>query len=134
MDMALRVMILDDEEIVGKRLRSALEKLGCETEEFTDPRAALERCRAEEFDVVVTDIRMDDLDGIEVLEAIRERSPRTKVIMITGYATMEVAREALAKGAFDFIAKPFKPEDLRQVVVKAAQELGIKLPAQERRG
>ena len=64
---------------------------------------------------MVTDIRMEDIDGIEILEKVKARSDHTKVIMITGYATVEVAREALGKGAFDFIAKPFKPNDLREV-------------------
>jgi DNA-binding NtrC family response regulator len=55
---------------------------------------------------------------------VNETSPRTKVIMITGYAMIALAREAMEKGAFDFIAKPFKPDDLRRVIAKAAKELG----------
>jgi DNA-binding NtrC family response regulator len=66
---------------------------------------------------------MDQIDGLQVLERVLARSPRTKVIIITGYATVELAREALIKGAFDFIAKPFKPADLRNVIRKAAQQL-----------
>ena len=69
---------------------------------------------------------MDEIDGLEVLDYIKSHSKNTKVIMITGYATVEVAREALAKGAFDFIAKPFKPEDLRVIINKAAKELDAK--------
>ena len=110
--MSLRVLILDDEPIVGKRLGPAIAKMGCETESFTDPKAALTRLEESAFDIIVTDIRMDDIDGIGVLEHVSRSSPDTKVIMITGYATMEVAREAFAKGAFDFLAKPFKPETL----------------------
>ena len=75
------------------------------------------------FDIVVTDIRMDEVDGLEVLEHVSAHSKNTKVIIITGYATVEVAREALAKGAFDFIAKPFKPNDLRAIIEKAAKQL-----------
>jgi DNA-binding NtrC family response regulator len=67
---------------------------------------------------------MEDVDGIQVLEHVLSRSDRTKVIIITGYATVEVAREALVKGAFDFIAKPFKPNDLRVVIDRAAKALG----------
>jgi len=74
--------------------------------------------------VVVTDIRMDEIDGIQVLEHVTEKSPRTKVIMITGYAMIALAREAMEKGAFDFIAKPFQPDDLRKVIAKAARALG----------
>jgi len=123
----LDVLILDDEPIVGKRLKPALAKIGCEVETFTDPKAALEAMQHKEFDIVVTDIRMDEIDGMEVLERVLDRSPKTKVIMITGYAMMDLAREAMAKGAFDFISKPFKPDDLRQVIAKAAEALGASL-------
>lgn len=126
MENKVQVLILDDEPIVGKRLSPALAKLGCEVESFEEPKAALARINEKTFDIVVTDIRMEDIDGIEILEKVKEKSDHTKVIMITGYATVEVAREALGKGAFDFIAKPFKPNDLREVVVRAAQALGFK--------
>jgi DNA-binding NtrC family response regulator len=116
-------MVIDDENIVGKRLKPALEKNGVVVETFTDARKALERFNEQPFDIVVSDIRMDDIDGLEVLEQVQSRSERTKVIIITGYATVEVAQEALVKGAFDFIAKPFKPNDLRAIIDKAAQEL-----------
>ena len=120
----LEVLLLDDEPIVGKRLKPALAKIGCNVEVFEDPKKALERIDQKEFDIVVTDIRMDEVDGLQVLEQVRQSSERTKVIMITGYAMMAVAREAMEKGAFDFIAKPFKPDDLRKVIAKAAKELG----------
>lgn len=120
----LRIMVIDDENIVGKRLKPALEKTGDVVETFEDGKSALARFDAEPFDIVVTDVRMDEMDGIEVLEQILARSSRTKVIIITGYATVEVAREALTKGAFDFIAKPFKPADLRAIIERAARELG----------
>lgn len=119
----LRIMVIDDENIVGNRLKSALSKDGDLVETFVSPREALKRFTAEPFDIVVTDIRMDELDGIEVMDAVLKRSERTKVIIITGYATVEAAREALSKGAFDFIAKPFKPGDLRAIIERAAREL-----------
>lgn len=121
----LQVLVLDDEPIVGKRLQPALAKAGCDVEVFDAPGPALQRVAAKRFDIVVTDIRMEDTDGIEVLENVLERWPKTKVIMITGYATVEVAREAMAKGAFDFIAKPFKPQELRDVIARAAEALGF---------
>jgi DNA-binding NtrC family response regulator len=126
MNQRLQVLVLDDEPIVGKRLQPALAKVGCDVEVFEAPGPALERIRSKKFEVVVTDIRMDDIDGIKVLETVLERWPETKVVMITGYATVEVAREAIAKGAFDFIAKPFKPQELRDVIAKAAEALGFK--------
>lgn len=120
----LRVMIVDDEPIVGKRLGPALEKSGFEVETFLDPAKALARLKDQDFDIVVTDFRMEELDGIQVLTHVMESCPHTRVILITGYATVEVAREALVKGAFDFIAKPFKPKELRGVINKAALSLG----------
>jgi len=124
MDEGLHIMLVDDEPIVGKRLKPALEKYGLEVEVFEDATLALQRLREREFDIVVTDVRMEEVDGIQLLEEVLSRSDRTKVIVITGYATMEVAREALVKGAFDFIAKPFKPNDLRAVIDRAAKALG----------
>lgn len=124
MTQTLQILLLDDEPIVGKRLQPALTKIGCEVEVFQDPLAAVARIKQKEFDIVVTDIRMDEMDGMQVLEYVHEKSPRTKVIMITGYAMIALAREAMEKGAFDFIAKPFKPDDLRAVIAKAAKALG----------
>ncbi len=126
MSERLQVLVLDDEPIVGKRLQPALAKVGCDVEVFEAPAEALSRILDKDFHIVVTDIRMEDIDGIEVLERVLGKNPKTKVIMITGYATVEVAREALAKGAFDFIAKPFKPQELRDVIAKAALALGFK--------
>jgi DNA-binding NtrC family response regulator len=120
----LEILLLDDEPIVGKRLKPALAKIGCNVEVFEDPRQALDRIHQKTFDIVVTDIRMDEIDGLEILEHVIRKSPRTKVVMITGYAMMAVAREAMEKGAFDFISKPFTPDDLRKVIAKAAQALG----------
>jgi CheY-like chemotaxis protein len=120
----LSVMVLDDEPIVGKRLKPVLEKAGFAVECFEDPRQALARIAEKEFDIVVTDLRMEGVGGITILEHVMAHCPRTRVILITGYATVEVAREALVKGAFDFIAKPFKPRDLQAVVAKAALSLG----------
>jgi DNA-binding NtrC family response regulator len=126
MDERLQVLVLDDEPIVGKRLQPALAKVGCDVEVFDEPKAALDRLAEKRFHIVVTDIRMEEIDGIEVLERVLALYPASKVIMITGYATVEVAREAMAKGAFDFIAKPFKPQELRDVIAKAAEALGVK--------
>jgi DNA-binding NtrC family response regulator len=123
MERKLELMIVDDEPIVGKRLKAALEKHGYEVETFETGQSAIRRLEDKPFDIVVSDVRMDDADGLDVLEAVKQSSSRTKTILITGYATVELAREALAKGAFDFLAKPFQPKDLRAMIEKAAKEL-----------
>lgn len=121
--MPIYILVLDDEKIVGERLKASLEKEGHTLEIFINPAAALNRIREKVFDVVITDIRMDDVDGIQILEEVRKKSLKTKVIMITGYATLEVARESLTKGAFDFIAKPFKLKEIREAIQKAEDAL-----------
>ncbi len=113
------VMILDDEPIVCERLRSTLEKVNLDLETFTDPLEALRRFSEKKFQVLITDLKMKELDGIEILKRVKQVSPETQVIIITGFATVEKAKEALKIGAYDFIAKPFKLSQLRDLVVKA---------------
>jgi DNA-binding NtrC family response regulator len=120
----LRVAIVDDEPIVGRRLGPALEKRDIEVEVFTQPDRALERHEAEPFDIVVCDVKMKGLDGIAVLERIRARGTDTKVILVTGYPSDDLVRLALAKGAFDLIAKPFKISHLLTIITRAAMALG----------
>lgn len=119
----LDICIIDDEIVVCKRLQQALEKDKHRVETFVDSKSAIDRIDEKSFDIVVTDIRMDEIDGMEVLDHIIKKGDNTKVIMITGYATIEIAREAQAKGAFDFISKPFKPQDLREVIERASKEI-----------
>ena len=116
----LEIMVLDDEPIVGSRLKPTFEKAGHIVESFVDSREALERLREKHFDIVVTDLKMANVDGMEIHRFAKERSPDTVVIIITGFATVETAREALQSGVFDFIAKPFKISQLREAIEKAA--------------
>ena len=127
MSNSLEIILIDDEAIVGNRLKPALDKIGCSVEVFQNPKEAMSRIEEKEFNIVVTDIRMDEIDGMQVLEYVRGRYPKTKIIMISGYAKMDVAREAMEKGAFDIIAKPFKPDDLRRSIANAAESLGMPL-------
>jgi len=119
----LEICIIDDEIVVCKRLEQALTRDKHKVETFVNSSSAIKRINEKKFDIVVTDIRMDDIDGMEVLDHVIKKGYNTKVIMITGYATIEIAREAEAKGAFDFISKPFKPQDLREVIERVAEEL-----------
>jgi DNA-binding NtrC family response regulator len=108
----LRIMIIDDEPIVCKRLKSAFQKVGYEVEAFTESAAALARLQDAAFDIIVTDLKMEGADGLQVLAAAKERHPQTHVIIITGFATLDTAKESFHKGAFDFVAKPFKLGDI----------------------
>jgi DNA-binding NtrC family response regulator len=116
-------MIVDDEPIVGKRLKRLLEKEGYDVEIFTEGEIAIRELEKKNFEIIITDLKMEKIDGIKLLEAAKEKNPDTKVIIITGYGKMETATEAFNKGAFDFIIKPFKVAELKQVIEKAEKEL-----------
>lgn len=113
------VMVLDDEPIVGDRLKPALEKQGFQVEVYTDSSAAIERLRHKQFSVLVTDVKMRGPSGMDVLRFVREVAPGTHVIVITGYATIETQHEATALGAVEFIAKPFRLKDIVGMVSKS---------------
>ena len=123
MSYRYEILIVDDEPIVCERLQAFLEGDGHRVETFVDPSKALHRLVNKEFDIVICDIRMGEIDGMQVMEKVLHKSRHTKVIMITGYATLELAREALTKGAFDFIAKPFKMKEIRRTIKSAVEAL-----------
>ncbi len=113
------ILILDDEPIVSKRLTPSLEKKGYEVEAFTSSKEALERIEERSFDIVVTDLKMEGVDGMQFLTRVKEKYPDTEVIVITGFATMATAKESFNKGVFDFLAKPFKLGEIAEVIARA---------------
>jgi DNA-binding NtrC family response regulator len=119
----LEICIVDDEQIVCERLQPVLERNGFAVESFTDSKAAMDRLSEKRFDILITDLKMAHPDGIELLRYAREHSPETRVIIITGFATVETARQAMKGGAVDFIAKPFRLSHLRDLVLKIAEEM-----------
>ncbi|MCB2185139.1 MAG: response regulator [Deltaproteobacteria bacterium] len=117
-----QILILDDEPIVCRRLRPSLEKSGYEVETFIRSDEALERVREKHFDVVITDIKMEGLDGLGFLSEVKKFAPETEVIVITGFATMETAKRSFQEGVFDFVAKPFSLSEIQGIVKKAEQK------------
>jgi DNA-binding NtrC family response regulator len=119
----LRVLVLDDEPIVCKRLQPALEKLGFDVDTFTQSIEAMHQVQQSAYDIVITDLKMKEVDGMRFLEEVKKRRPETEVIVITGFATMETAKQSFQKGVFDFIAKPFKLSEIQDVVTRAAAKI-----------
>lgn len=113
-----RIMVIDDENIVGKMIKNFFEQEGYVVEPFLDPKQALARLKEEEFHMVITDLKMKDIDGMEVLNTIKKESPEIKVIMITAFASMDAAVEAFRKSVDDFFAKPINLSDLKATVGK----------------
>ena len=116
-------MVIDDEPIVGKRLKQIFEKAGYKVAAFTQGAAALQELEKGSYDIIVTDLKMEGVDGMDILKAAKLKNPDAKVIIITGFAKMETATEAFREGVFDFIAKPFKIDELREVILRAEQAL-----------
>ena len=119
----LRILVLDDEPIVCKRLQPALEKLGFAVDTFTQSVEAMHQVQQAAYDIVITDLKMKEIDGMRFLEEVKKQRPQTEVIVITGFATMETAKQSFQKGVFDFIAKPFKLSEIQEVVTRAAAKL-----------
>jgi len=114
-----RILVLDDEVAIGELCLRTLQKYGYQVATTTRPQEALEMLRQEEFDLLLLDIRMPEIDGLEVMRRVREFSPEIAIVVMTGYASVEAAIEAVRQGAADFLQKPFRLDDLRLAVVKA---------------
>jgi two-component system, NtrC family, response regulator HydG len=111
-DAPPRVLVVDDEAGMRKSLAIMLRREGYPVAEASGGSEALEQIGREVFDLVVADLNMDDVSGLEVLRHIKQANPDVEVIMMTAYGTIESAVEAMKLGAFDFITKPFQPEEI----------------------
>jgi two-component system response regulator PilR (NtrC family) len=116
-----RVLVVDDEQSMRDLLAIMLRQTGYEVTVADGGETAVERLKAETFDLVVTDLRMRKVDGLAVLKAAREYSPRTVVLVVTAYASTETAVEAMKLGAYDYITKPFKLDELKVTVANALE-------------
>ncbi|MBW2145247.1 MAG: response regulator [Deltaproteobacteria bacterium] len=116
-----KILVIDDEKRIRDGCQKTLKLEGFEVATIESGTLGLEIIEKEHFDIILLDLMMPGLSGMEVLARVKVLHPETIVIVITGYATLEHAIEAMKKGAFDFVAKPFSPEELRSVVSKAIQ-------------
>jgi DNA-binding NtrC family response regulator len=107
-----RVMLIDNEEGLCRMMEAVLLDNGFIVKAYTRSFEAVEEFRPGEWDLVVTDVKMPGIDGLEVLQRIKEKSPEIPVIMITAFATVEMSIQALRRGAYDMLTKPFEPEEL----------------------
>jgi DNA-binding NtrC family response regulator len=122
-----KILIVDDEDVIRELLVSKFSKLGYETVSAVNGEDALAKLNTEEVQVVITDMKMPKLGGLDVLKAVKEKSPKSEVIIITGHATVEDALNAMKGGAYDFIQKPFNIDELTALVEKAIEKINLEL-------
>ncbi|WP_020676588.1 sigma-54-dependent transcriptional regulator [Geopsychrobacter electrodiphilus] len=121
MDKPSKVLVIDDEAVIREGLRQALSLEGFQVDLASNGKSGLEKLQKDEFDIVITDLKMPFIQGIEVLKAVQILQPAVPVIIITGYATVDSAVEAMKNGAFDYLTKPFEADQI-VLKVKAAEK------------
>lgn len=124
------VLVIDDERDIREGCERVLSRMGCRVSTAPDGRAGLEALGREPEACVLLDLKMPGMDGLEVLQRIKQSYPQALVIIITGFATVETAIEAMKLGAYDFIPKPFQPDQLRLTVKRALERLQLTQQAQ----
>ena len=117
-----RIIVLDDVLDAGVMIKRILSRKGHEVESFTEEEDALAFVRAHKPEVAILDIKLKKMSGVEVLGEIKKHSPDTRVIMLTGYPTLDTAREAQKLGAFEYCVKPIDKDELEEKVAIALEE------------
>lgn len=123
---AARILIVEDEKSALRNLQHVMRKEGYQVTGMLSSSEALALLDKNEFDIVLTDLRMEKVDGVQMLERTKQLYPDTEVILITAYASIPSAVETMKKGAYDYIAKPFKLEDVRRVVRSALERVNLR--------
>jgi DNA-binding NtrC family response regulator len=119
------ILVVDDDVDILEACSQVLGKAGCQVTTTSDVEQGIELVQAREYDVLIADLKMPKMDGIELLKTVRQIDPDLPVVMITGYATVETAVESIKAGAADYIPKPFEPDHLRQVVRNTVEKLDL---------
>ena len=114
-----KILIVDDEPGMLEFLEIMLRKEGYDTTCATSGEEAIARCKETNYDMVITDIKMPRVTGLDVLHQVKEISPETVIILITAYATMETAIQAMKEGAYDYITKPFRVDEIKMIIKNA---------------
>ncbi len=128
--MAHRILVVDDEPSLRLTLSQALDPLKLEVDEASDGRDALRKLDGCDYDLVLLDLRMPEMDGIEVLKRMRSAGCKATALVVTAYGTIDSAVEAMKLGAVDFLEKPFSPDEIR-TVVSGALERRLAAPSYE---
>ena len=121
----LKVFIVDDEPLMRLSMRDALEGIGCEVTAAATGTEGLAVLGTQQFDIVITDLRLPGADGLTILKESKERSPATEVILITAHGSVDTAVGAIKLGAYDYITKPFQMDELLLIVERVGKIIGL---------
>ncbi len=121
----IKVLVVDDDPSICKTIGTLLEDHGYNPKTYTDPEEALAVAAEESFQVALIDLRMPTMDGVEVVEKIKQLDDRTSCIVMTAYPDLDSATETMRHGSCDYIAKPFKQEELVESIDRACLKMGI---------
>jgi signal transduction histidine kinase len=124
------VLVIDDEESMRDSCAQIITKLGCRVETAEDGATGLEKVRELKPDAIIVDLKMPGIGGLDVLDEVRRVDPRIVAVVITGYATVEAAVEAMKRGAYDFLPKPFTPDEFRLILSRALERRHLALEAE----
>ena len=120
------ILVVDDDKGIREILEIVLTQEGYEVTSIEDGIKALAKCRRQKYDLIITDLKMPKMDGIEFLKAVKEISPESLVILITAFASGETAVKAMQEGAYDYLEKDFDIEDMKSIVQNALEKKGLK--------
>src|SRR4051795_9165977 len=120
-----RVLIIDDEQLHAEAVAESLERVGYDCAIATSGSAGAKKIEAEDFDLILTDLRMEDMDGLAILRLAKQQAPDTEVVVITGHGDVKTAVEAIKQGAANYLTKPFDIAELRAIVDRAAERVRL---------
>ena len=116
-----RILVVDDEPVVRESLRDWFANDGYPVDMAADAREALRKLQEYSWDILLTDVKMPGMDGLELQQRVKEIDPDITVIIMTAYASVDSAMKAIKEGAYDYVTKPLDPEDLQQIIDRAAE-------------
>jgi DNA-binding NtrC family response regulator len=125
-DESFRILIVDDNKDIRSIVEEYLSGNGHSVEGASDGKEALSKCRSDTYELIITDLNMPGLTGIELIKEVRKQNDMTEFVIITGYASLDTAVEAIKVGAFDYIVKPFRMEELDVVVKNVRDKISLK--------
>ena len=121
----IKILVADDDRGIREVLEDFLKKEGCQVKTASNGLDMLEKAKSEKFDIIVADLMMPGYEGLEILKSCKQLDPDILFIMVTGYSSLETALSAIKEGAYDYVTKPFRLEEMRIVIKNGAERVNL---------